>query len=65
MQADDLANGAIAVASHPITVQVTNQGPGIWGNVATGLITACAAIAAVMLTHRYTLHREKQASQES
>lgn len=31
--------------------------------MATGLITACAAIAAVMLTHRYTLHREKQASE--
>ncbi|QZY97856.1 hypothetical protein [Pantoea dispersa] len=50
--------------AHPVTVQVINQGPGIWGNVATGLITAGAAIAAVMLTHRFTLKREKQASEE-
>lgn len=63
-QADDLTSGAIGVISHPLTVQVINQGPGIWGNVATGLITAGAAIAAVMLTHRFTLKREKQASEE-
>jgi len=50
--------------AHPVTVQVINQGPGIWGNVATGLITAGAAIAAVMLTHRFTLHREKMASEK-
>ncbi|QEW34562.1 hypothetical protein D0N50_22500 (plasmid) [Erwinia billingiae] len=49
---------------HPVTVQVINQGPGIWGNVATGLITAGAAIAGVMLTHRFTLKREKQASED-
>ncbi|MCW0310005.1 hypothetical protein [Pantoea ananatis] len=63
-QADDLTSGAIGVISHPLTVQVINQGPGIWGNVATGLITAGAAIAAVMLTHRFTLHREKLASEK-
>ncbi|WP_308538896.1 hypothetical protein [uncultured Pantoea sp.] len=50
--------------AHPVTVQVINQGPGIWGNVATGLITAGAAIAAVMLTHRFTLKREKLAAQD-
>lgn len=55
-------DGIIAAASHPVTVQVINQGPGIWGNIATGLITAGAAIAAVMLTHRFTLKREKLAS---
>jgi hypothetical protein len=63
-QADDLTSGAIGVISHPLTVQVINQGSGIWGNVATGLITAGAAIAAVMLTHRFTLHREKLASEK-
>lgn len=57
--ADVVANAA----AHPVTVQVINQGPGIWGNVATGLITAGAAIAAVMLTHRFTLKREKLMAQ--
>lgn len=56
-------DGIIAATSHPVTVQVINQGPGIWGNVATGLITAGAAIAAVMLTHRFTLRREMLASE--
>jgi hypothetical protein len=56
--------GIIAAASHPVTVQVINQGPGIWGNIATGLITAGAAIAAVLLTHRFTLRREKLASED-
>lgn len=64
MQSGDILNGAAAAASHPLTVQVINQGPGIWGNVATGLITAGAAIAAVMLTHRFTLRREKLASED-
>lgn len=62
MQADKLTDGIAATLSHPVTVQVVNQGPGIWGNVATGLITASAAIIAVMLTHRFTLHREKLAA---
>lgn len=60
MQAEEIINGV----AHPVTVQVINQGPGVRGNVATGLITAGAAIAAVMLTHRFTLKREKQASEE-
>ncbi|KAF6660634.1 hypothetical protein HFD91_11520 [Enterobacteriaceae bacterium EKM102V] len=63
-QVDSLTSGAIGAFSHPLTVQVLNQGPGIWGNVATGLITAGAAIAAVMLTHRFTLKRERQASED-
>lgn len=62
MQAGQTADGVAAALSHPVTVQVINQGPGIWGNVATGLITAGAAIAAVMLTHRFTLRRERQAA---
>lgn len=57
-------DAATVAALHPVTVQVINQGPGIWGNVATGLITAGAAIAAVMLTHRFTLRREKLASED-
>lgn len=57
-----ITDAASAAATHPVTVQVINQGPGIGGNVATGLITAGAAIVAVMLTHRFTLRREKQAS---
>ncbi|WP_052127524.1 DUF3824 domain-containing protein [Enterobacter cancerogenus] len=64
MQADDIASGIADAVSHPLTVQVINQGPGIWGNVATGLITAGAAIGAVMLTHKFTLRREKSASEE-
>lgn len=58
-----VTEAATVAASHPVTVQVINQGPGIWGNVATGLITAGAAIAAVMLTHRFTLKREKLLAQ--
>lgn len=59
-----VTDATTVAASHPVTVQVINQGPGIWGNVATGLITAGAAIAAVMLTHRFTLKRERQASED-
>jgi hypothetical protein len=58
------ASVAADAVTHPVTIQVINQGPGIWGNVATGLITAGAAIAAVMLTHRFTLKREKLAAQD-
>lgn len=65
MHADYIADSLSSVVSHPVTVQVINQGPGIWGSVAAGLITAGAAIAAVMLTHRFTLLREKQASEEN
>ncbi|MDU7840791.1 MAG: hypothetical protein E7J63_21155 [Pantoea sp.] len=60
-----LTDGGVNLsASYPISVQVINQGPGIWGNVATGLITAGAAIVAVMLTHKFTLKREKSASED-
>ncbi|WP_210524030.1 hypothetical protein [Pantoea ananatis] len=58
MQAQEIINGL----AHPVTVQVINQGPGIWGNVSTGLMTAGAAIAAVILTHHFTLTREKNAA---
>lgn len=61
---ENVAEGIAAVASHPVTVQVFMQGPGIWGNVATALITAGAAIAAVMLTHRFTLRREERAAEK-
>lgn len=60
MQAEEIINGV----AHPATVQVINQGTGVRGNVATGLRTAGVAIAAVMLTHRFTLHREKLASEK-
>lgn len=63
MQAE-LINGMAAAVSHPATFQVINQGPGIWGNVATGAITAGAAIAAVMLTHWFTQRRERRAADE-
>lgn len=39
-----ILSSAAGLAS-PVTVQVINQGSGIWGNVLTGLITAGAAIA--------------------
>lgn len=64
MHADYIADSLSSVVSHPVTVQVINQGPGIWGSVAAGLITAGAAIAGVMLTHRFTLNREKLAAQD-
>jgi hypothetical protein len=64
MQTEQIVDGVAAAVSHPVTVQLINLGPGIWGNVATGLITAGAAIAAVMLTHRFTLKRERQASDD-
>lgn len=53
-----------ATLAHPVSVQVINQGAGIWGNVATGLITARAAIAAVILMHQFTLRRERLASED-
>lgn len=46
-----VTDAATVAASHPVTIQMINQRPGIWGNVATGFITACAAIGAVRLTH--------------
>ena len=61
---DNVIDGLAAAAVHPVTVQAIIQGPGIWGNVATGFITAGAAILAVILTHRYTLRREKQAAEQ-
>lgn len=61
---DNVIDGLATAVAHPVTVQVINQGQGIWGNVATGLITAGAAITAVILTHRYTLRREKQAAEQ-
>jgi len=61
---NSIANGLAAAATQPITVQVINQGPGIWGNVATGLITAGAAIGAVFLTHIFTVWRENQAAEK-
>ncbi|EAO6819047.1 hypothetical protein GL381_07840 [Salmonella enterica] len=61
---DNVIDGLVTAVAHPVTVQVINQGQGIWGNVATGLITAGAAITAVILTHRYTLRREKQAAEQ-
>lgn len=64
IQADNISNGIAGAVSHSLTVQIINQGPGILGNVAIGLITAGAAIAAVMLTHRFTLRREKLASED-
>ena len=64
IQADNISNGVAGAVSHPLTVQIINQGPGIWGNVATGLITAGAAVAAVMLTHKFTLRRERSASED-
>lgn len=63
MHAEHIADSLSSEVSHPVTVQVINQGQGIWGSVAAGLITAGAAIAGVMLTHRFTLRREKLATE--
>jgi hypothetical protein len=59
-----MQNNMIDATAHPVAVQVINQGPGIWGNVATGFITAGAAILAVILTHRYTQRRERQTEEQ-
>lgn len=64
MLANQVASGVAATALHPVTVQVFNNGPGIWGSVATGFITGCIAIAGVALTHHFTLRREKIASED-
>lgn len=61
---DNMADGLAAVASHPVTVQVINQGPGIWGNVATGLITGAIAIAGIWLTHWFAQRREHHAMKD-
>lgn len=59
-----VADGLAAAASHPVTVQVINQGPGIWGNVVTGLITGLLTggitLAGIWLTHHFTLKREER-----
>lgn len=63
-----IADGVAAAVSHPLTVQVINQGPGIWGNVATGMITGLLtggiALTGIWLTHRFTLRREQKASED-
>ncbi|MGP6489457.1 hypothetical protein [Duffyella gerundensis] len=59
-------DAAVTAVAHPMTVQVVNQGPGIWGNVVTGLITGLLTggitLAGIWLTHRFTLKREKLAA---
>lgn len=62
------ADSIITATSHPVTVQVINQGAGIWGNVATGLITGLLTggitLTGIWLTHHFTLKRERQASED-
>lgn len=64
MPAQYIADAATSALSHPVAVQVINQGPGIWGNVITGLITGLLtggiALTGIWLTHRFTLKREKK-----
>ena len=36
---DNIIENLANAFTHPVTVQVINQSPGIWRNVATGLIT--------------------------
>lgn len=68
MQAEHVAGSLTAAVSHPVTLQVINQGTGIWGNVATGLITGLLTggitLTGIWLTHRFTLKREKEASED-
>lgn len=45
MQAESITEPVSTLLAHPITVQVINQVPRVWGIVATGVITAGAAIA--------------------
>ena len=58
----------VAATSHPVSVQLINQGAGIWGNVATGLITGLLTggitLTGIWLTHYFTLKRERQASED-
>ena len=60
--------GLGSTLSHPLTVELVDHGPGIWGNVATGLVTGLLtgviALAGIWLTHRLTQEREKRALKE-
>lgn len=62
------AESIVTATSHPVSVQVINQGAGIWGNVATGLITGLLTggitLTGIWLTHYFTLKRERQASED-
>lgn len=61
-----LTDAAVNSVANPMTIQVVNQGPGIWGNVVTGLITGLLTggitLTGIWLTHRFTLKREKLAA---
>jgi hypothetical protein len=60
--------GLASTTSHPLTVEVIDHGPGIWGNVATGLITGLltggVTLAGIWLAHWFTLRRERTAAEE-
>jgi len=62
------ADSVATAISHPVTVQLITQETGIWGNVATGLITGILTggitLTGIWLTHRFTLQRERQASDD-
>ncbi|WP_338628707.1 hypothetical protein [Enterobacter sp. JJBC] len=62
------ADNLVPVASHPATVQIINQGAGIWGNIATGLVTGLLtggiALTGIWLTHLFTQRREKLTSED-
>ncbi|HFQ9141841.1 TPA: hypothetical protein ACHTOV_004330 [Enterobacter cancerogenus] len=57
-----------AATSHPVTVQLITQGTGIWGNVATGLITGLLTggitLTGIWLTHLLTKRREQLKSED-
>ena len=65
---DNIIENLANAVTHPVTVQVINQSPGIWGNVATGLITGLLTggitLTGIWLTHFFTQRREKLTSED-
>ena len=65
---DNMIENLANAVTHPVTVQVINQSPGIWGNVATGLITGLLTggitLTGIWLTHFFTQRREKLTSED-
>ncbi len=58
----------VAATSHPVSVQLINQGAGIWGKRGNRAYHWPAywgiTLTGIWLTHYFTLKRERQASED-
>jgi hypothetical protein len=61
MQIEAMASGAAGAVSHPLTAQVINKGPGIWGNMVAGLMTGVIAFAGMVPAARAARREEVNA----